>query len=58
MAAKARKISTVEKKLIGVADVIIDAAQRRRDPTFAIPVRSLSNVTPPRTSGRCTPASA
>jgi len=45
MAAKARKISTVEKKLVGVADVVIDAAQRRRDPTFAIPVRSLSNVT-------------
>src|SRR6266478_2175954 len=45
MAAKARKIGTVEKKLVGVADVVIDAAQRRRDPTFAIPVRSLSNVT-------------
>src|SRR5436305_7174578 len=45
MAAKARKVSTVEKKLVGVADVVIDAAQRRRDPTFAIPVRSLSNVT-------------
>src|SRR5215467_6943842 len=45
MAAKARKVSTVEKKLIGVADVVIDAAQRHRDPTFAIPVRSLSNVT-------------
>src|SRR2546430_16083279 len=45
MAAKARKMTTVEKKLVGVADVVIDAAQRRRDPTFAIPVRSLSNVT-------------
>src|SRR5881409_3655236 len=45
MAAKTRKITTVEKKLIGVADVVIDAAQRRKDPTFAIPVRSLSNVT-------------
>jgi len=45
MAAKARKITTVEKKLVGVADIVIDAAQRRRDPTFAIPVRSLSNVT-------------
>src|SRR6266403_2167558 len=44
MAAKTRKITTVEKKLIGVADVVIDAAQRRKDPTFAIPVRSLSNV--------------
>jgi DNA topoisomerase VI subunit A len=45
MAAKVRKVSGVEKKLVGVADVVIDAAQRRRDPTFAIPVRSLSNVT-------------
>ena len=45
MAAKVRKVSTVEKKLIGVADVVIDAAQRRKDPTLAIPVRSLSNVT-------------
>src|SRR6184192_4856413 len=45
MAAKARKVSTVEKKLVGVADVVIDAAQRRKDPTLAIPVRSLSNVT-------------
>src|SRR6516162_3213367 len=45
MAAKARKVTTVEKKLIGVADIVIDAAQRRKDPTFAIPVRSLSNVT-------------
>ncbi|MGH7302521.1 MAG: DNA topoisomerase IV subunit A, partial [Candidatus Rokuibacteriota bacterium] len=45
MAAKARKVSTVEKKLVSVADVVIDAAQRRKDPTLAIPVRSLSNVT-------------
>src|SRR5947208_1287266 len=45
MAAKARKVSTVEKKLVGVADVVIDAAQRRKDPTLAIPVRSLSNIT-------------
>ena len=45
MAAKARKVTTVEKKLIGVADIVIEAAQRRKDPTLAIPVRSLSNVT-------------
>src|SRR6516164_3733824 len=45
MAAKTRKVSPVEKKLVGVADIVIDAAQRRRDPTLAIPVRSLSNVT-------------
>ncbi len=45
MAAKVRKVSGVEKKLVGVADLVIDAAQRRRDPTLAIPVRSLSNIT-------------
>src|SRR5436853_3923310 len=39
------KSSPVERKLIGVADVVITAAQRRKDPTLAIPVRSLSNVT-------------
>src|SRR6516225_11702852 len=44
MAAKTRKVSPVEKKLVGVADIVIDAAQRRRDPTLAIPVRSLANV--------------
>ena len=35
----------VEKKLVGVADVVITAAQRSKDPTFSIPVRSLANVT-------------
>src|SRR5919106_1079837 len=44
MAKKPRKPTTVEKKLVGVADIVIDAAERRRDPTIAIPVRSLSNV--------------
>ncbi len=39
------KSSAVERKLIGVADVVITAAQRRQDPTLSIPVRSLSNVT-------------
>ena len=34
----------VEKKLIGVADVVITAAQRSQDPALAIPVRSLANV--------------
>src|SRR6266498_3496623 len=45
MAQKPRRTSAVEKKLVGVADVVITAAQRRKDPTIAIPVRSLSNVT-------------
>src|SRR5713226_4961499 len=44
MARKARKLTAVEKKLVSVADIVIDAAARRKDPTIAIPVRSLSNV--------------
>ena len=34
----------VEKKLVGLADIVITAAQRSKDPTFAIPIRALSNV--------------
>ncbi len=34
----------VQKKLVGVADMVIAAAQKSKDPTFEIPVRSLSNV--------------
>jgi DNA topoisomerase-6 subunit A len=45
MATKPRRMTSVEKKLVGVADVVISAAERRKDPTLAIPVRSLSNVT-------------
>src|SRR5688500_235671 len=44
MAGKPRKITAVEKKLVGVADLVITAAQRSKDPTLAIPVRSLANV--------------
>jgi DNA topoisomerase-6 subunit A len=44
MAKKAKRPTAVEKKLVGVADLVIDAAARRKDPTIAIPVRSLSNV--------------
>src|SRR2546429_2380792 len=44
MAAKQRGATAVEKKLVGVADVVITAAERRKDPTLAIPVRALSNV--------------
>ena len=40
-----KKPGAVENKLVGVADVVITAAQRQKDPTLAIPVRSLSNVT-------------
>ena len=44
MAAKTRGGGNVEKKLVGLADMIIAAAQRKKDPTIQIPVRSLSNV--------------
>src|SRR5688572_16645524 len=44
MAQKTRKPTTVEKKLVGVADIVITAAEKRKDPTIAIPVRALSNV--------------
>ncbi|GKS58422.1 DNA topoisomerase VI subunit A [Nitrospira sp.] len=44
MATKEKKQTVVEKKLIGLADVVITAADRSKDPTFAIPIRALSNV--------------
>ena len=42
--ATAKNPGVVEKKLVGVADVVITAAELRRDPTLSIPVRSLANV--------------
>src|SRR5262245_17084688 len=45
MAQKLRKPTAVEKKLGRVADVVITAPRQRKDPTLAIPVRSLSNIT-------------
>ena len=44
MATKTKSNGVVEKKLIGVADTVITAADRSKDPTLSIPVRSLSNV--------------
>jgi DNA topoisomerase-6 subunit A len=44
MTTKQRRPSPVEKKLIGLADIVISAADRSKDPTFAIPIRALSNV--------------
>jgi len=35
---------SVEDRLIGLADVVIDSAKKRKDPEFQIPVRALSNV--------------
>src|SRR5436190_22561893 len=42
--AKGTKSAAVEKKLVGVADLVITAADRSKDPTLSIPVRSLANV--------------
>src|SRR5262245_40271134 len=44
MSAKAKSTVIVEKKLVGIADLVIQAAERSRDPALAIPVRSLANV--------------
>ena len=41
---KIAKNGAVEKKLVGLADIVIASAQRVKDPTFAIPIRALSNV--------------
>src|SRR5438874_7953862 len=45
MPTSTRRPTAVEKKLAGIAAVVITAAQRSKDPTLAIPVRSLANVT-------------
>src|SRR4249920_2268757 len=42
--ASARKTTPVERKLVGVADTVIAAADKSRDPALSIPVRSLANV--------------
>src|SRR5205814_2150946 len=42
---KPKSNGVVEKKLVGIADVVITAAQQSKDPTLSIPVRSLANVT-------------
>jgi DNA topoisomerase-6 subunit A len=41
---KRKAAGGVETKLVGTADVVIAAAQRSKDPAFAIPIRALSNV--------------
>src|SRR5258705_6558977 len=40
----AKKPTPVEKKLVSVADTVITAADRSRDPALSIPVRSLANI--------------
>src|SRR5262245_31577515 len=42
--ASVKSNGVVEKKLISVADTVVVAAERSKDPTLAIPVRSLANV--------------
>ena len=44
MTTKTKKTTLVEKKLIGLADIVVEAAERSKDPTFQIPIRALSNV--------------
>ncbi|CUQ67053.1 DNA topoisomerase IV subunit A [Candidatus Nitrospira inopinata] len=44
MTTKTKKPSPVEKKLVGLADLVIQAAERSKDPTLQIPIRALSNV--------------
>jgi len=41
---KYKRNLSVEKRLIGLADIVIKAAERRKDPSIQIPIRSLSNV--------------
>jgi len=36
--------SSVEDRLVGLADLVVEAAQKKRDPEIQIPVRALSNV--------------
>src|SRR5512134_2060316 len=44
MARAKSNTGVVLKKLVGVADTVITAAERSKDPTLAIPIRSLANV--------------
>src|SRR3954464_190382 len=42
--ARSKTNIAVEKKLVGVAETVITAADKSKDPTLLIPVRSLANV--------------
>ena len=48
---KTKKTTLVEKKLISLADIVVQAAERSKIPTFQIPIRALSNVSFNRTKG-------
>src|SRR3954463_1102661 len=43
--ARSKTNAAVEKKLVGVAETVITAADKSKDPTLLIPVRSLANIT-------------
>jgi DNA topoisomerase-6 subunit A len=36
--------ASVEERLVGLADRVVESAKKRKDPSFDIPVRALSNV--------------
>ncbi len=38
------KTQSVEERLVGLADVVLEAARKKKDPEIEIPVRALSNV--------------
>ncbi len=38
------KAGSVEERLVGLADLVVEAARKKRDPQIEIPVRALSNV--------------
>ncbi|MBI2932164.1 MAG: DNA topoisomerase IV subunit A [Planctomycetes bacterium] len=38
------KSQSVEQKLVGLADLVVEAARKKQDPQIEIPVRALSNV--------------
>jgi DNA topoisomerase-6 subunit A len=38
------KLESVEERLVGLADLVVEAARKKKDPEIEIPVRALSNV--------------
>ena len=45
MARKRLSASAVQGRLMGLADMVLESAKKGKDPSLAIPVRALSNVT-------------
>src|SRR3990167_6494720 len=44
MARAKTRNGSVEERLVGLADVVVEAAKKKRDPSIEIPLRTLSNV--------------